>query len=179
MRFPITGGPIGPGGSAAPRTVRVSIRTSFRLARSLTILTPPEVTFDKRRSVLYTTSMDHDNHFDDRFKDHERLSAFERQLKDFAERIRENRGRFDVGELNDLPEEDRKFLLRLLAIGAGLGVGALGLYLGKRAAEGVAQTDLADVLRHIEGLPAEIVERIRAGWNGMARREQRIIIPDE
>lgn len=116
---------------------------------------------------------------EDHFKQHERLSTFERQLKDIAQRIRDNRGHFDVGEVNNLPEEERKLLLRLLAIGAGLGVGALGLYLGKRAAEGVAQTDLPDTLRHLENLPTEIVERIRAGWNGLSRREQRIIIPDE
>jgi hypothetical protein len=115
----------------------------------------------------------------DYFSDPERLAAFERRVKDFAERLRQYEGRLDLSELGDLPDEERKFLLGLLAVGAGIGLGAIGLYLGKRVADGVARTDLPQALRQMETLPAEIAARIRAGWSGMARREQRIIIPDE
>jgi hypothetical protein len=119
--------------------------------------------------------MSADNHFDE----HEALAAFERRLKEYAERLRAGGGQLNLGEMGDLPEEERKLLLRLLAIGAGLGAGAVGLYFGKRIADGVARSGLPDALQHIEALPAEIVERIRAGWTGQSRRPQRIIIPEE
>ncbi len=113
------------------------------------------------------------------FSGHPGLSEFERQLQTGVERLRSGQGHFDLGDLSELPEEQRKLLLRLLALGAGLGIGALGLYLGKRVVDGIEQTDLPDVLRELENLPREIVERIRAGWSGTGRRGQRIIIPDE
>lgn len=106
------------------------------------------------------------------------LDALERWLKANAERWRES-NHINLGELTELPEEDRQALLKILAWGAGIGLGALGLYLGKRAADGIAQSDLPETLRHLESLPVEILERIRAGWSGNARRGQRIIIPDE
>lgn len=106
------------------------------------------------------------------------LESLERWLKANAERWREN-PHINLGELNDLPEADRQALLKILAWGAGIGLGALGLYLGKRAADGIAQTDLPETLRRLENLPIEILERLRAGWGGHARRGQRIIIPDE
>ncbi len=119
--------------------------------------------------------MDHDDHFNAQHG----IESFERWLKANAERWRESGGHINLGELSELPEEDRQALLKMLAWGAGIGLGALGLYLGKRAADGIAQSDLPEALRRLESLPAEIVERIRAGWNGTARRGQRVIIPDE
>jgi hypothetical protein len=113
------------------------------------------------------------------FSGHAGLSEFERQLQAGVDRLRSGQTRFDLGEFGELPEEQRKLLLRLLALGAGLGIGALGLYLGKRAVDGIEQTDLPDVLKELENLPREILERIRSGWSGTARRGQRIIIPDE
>lgn len=113
----------------------------------------------------------------DRFNEHEGLAAFERQLKADAERLRDEIGQLDVADLSD---EQRKLLLRLLALGAGVGAGALGLYLGKRAVDGIAQSDLPRALEQLETLPREIVERIRAGWNGSAiSRARRIIIPED
>lgn len=121
--------------------------------------------------------MDHDEHFDGQ----QGLSAFERQLKSDAERLRQEFGQIDLTELT---EEQRKLLLRLLALGAGVGVSALGLYLGKRAADGIAQSDLPRALEQLENLPREIVERIRAGWNGNgwgnpSGRGRRIVIPED
>jgi hypothetical protein len=116
------------------------------------------------------------------FSGHPGLSEFERQLQTGVERLRSGQTHFDLGELGnlgELPEEQRKLLLRVLAVGAGLGLGALGLYLGKRAVDGIEQTDLPEMLRELENLPKEIVERIRTGWSGTGRRGQRIIIPDE
>lgn len=113
------------------------------------------------------------------FSGHPGLSDFERQLQTGVEQLRSGQAHFDLGDMSELPDEQRKLLLRVLAVGAGLGLGALGLYLGKRAVDGIEQTDLPEVLRELENLPREIVERIRAGWSGTGRRGQRIIIPDE
>ncbi len=118
--------------------------------------------------------MDHNNHADPSTG----LEALERWLRANAERWREN-SHINLGEITELPEEDRQALLKILAWGAGIGLGVLGLYLGKRAADGIAQTDLPETLRRMEGIPQEILERIRSGWSGTARRGQRIIIPDE
>jgi hypothetical protein len=127
------------------------------------------------RDVLeYLIAMDHDDHGDPS----NGLESLERWLKANAERWRES-NHINFGEFNELPEEDRQALLKILAVGAGIGLGALGLYLGKRAADGIAQTDLPETLRRLENIPVEILERIRAGWSGSARRGQRIIIPDE
>jgi len=131
--------------------------------------------FDNRRWAVYTKGMSHRHDF----SGHPGLSEFERQLQTGVERLRSGQAHFDLGDMSELPEEQRKLLLRLLALGAGLGLGALGLYLGKRAVDGIEQTDLPEVLRELENLPKEIVERIRAGWSGTGRRGQRIIIPDE
>jgi len=111
-----------------------------------------------------------------RFDEHEGLAAFERQLQADAQRLREEIGQLDLTNLSD---EQRKLLLRLLAVGAGLGAGALGLYLGKRAADGISQSDLPRALEQLETLPREIVERIRAGWTGTTTRSRRIVIPED
>ncbi|HEX6819783.1 MAG TPA: hypothetical protein VF120_15505 [Ktedonobacterales bacterium] len=114
---------------------------------------------------------------DEHFNGHQGLAAFERQLKADTERLREEIAQID---LSDLSDEQRKLLLRLLALGAGLGAGALGLYLGKRAADGIAQSDLPRALEQLETLPREIVERIRAGWSGATTsRGRRIVIPED
>lgn len=128
---------------------------------------------DKRHVLGYSNGMSSDEHFNGQ----QGLSAFERQLKADTERLREEISQFD---LSDLSDEQRKLLLRLFALGAGLGAGALGLYLGKRAADGIAQSDLARTLEQLETLPREIVERIRAGWNGTTTsRGRRIVIPED
>src|SRR5690242_9748557 len=108
---------------------------------------------DKPSELEYSKGMNHDEHFNGQHG----LSAFERQLKADAERLRDEWGQFDLADLN---EDQRKALLRLLALGAGVGVGVFGLYLGKRAADGIAQSDLPRALEQLERLPREIAERI-------------------
>lgn len=127
---------------------------------------------DKWRILEYSNGMSHDDHFNSQ----QALSAFERQLKADADRLREEMAQFDLTNLSD---DQRKLLLRLLALGAGVGAGALGLYLGKRAADGIAQSDLPRALEQLETLPREIAERIRAGWNGTTSRARRIVIPED
>lgn len=86
------------------------------------------------------------------------FEAFAEQMKRQLQQLKEG-GEFDFGRLEDLPDEEKAILAKLVLGGVGIGV---ALYFGKKTLDGIATTDLS-ALGDLAKLPAEVFSRVRNG----------------